>query len=111
MNAINSRNTWKQMMVCLSMLLFLLAHTGDLQSQHGRLYKPAGFNSWKPSNLLPPNPEQGDMLDSVARTDFSVIMRDGVVIDCLKWIPTRTAPAGGWPTVIMHHGYGDHKET
>lgn len=110
MNAMNSRNTWKQMMVCLSMLLFLLAYTEGIQSQQSRLYKPTGFNSWKPSRLLP-NPNQGDMLDSVVRTNFTVIMRDGVVIDCLKWIPTRTAPAGGWPTVIMHHGYGDHKET
>jgi predicted acyl esterase len=38
-------------------------------------------------------------------------MRDGVIIDCLKFRPFMAAPVGGWPTVIMVHGYGDNKET
>jgi predicted acyl esterase len=33
------------------------------------------------------------------------------VIDCLKFIPTSSKPTGGWPTVMMCHGYGDSKET
>jgi predicted acyl esterase len=52
-----------------------------------------------------------DGLDSVVRTDFTVVLRDGTVLDGLKFIPLGTAPAGGWPTVIFVHGYGDNKET
>ncbi|MCI0448522.1 MAG: T9SS type A sorting domain-containing protein [Chlorobi bacterium] len=59
--------------------------------------------------MLPP---YGDNpVDSVARTNFRITMRDGVIIDCLKWVPLNSAPSGGWPTVIMVHGYGDNKET
>jgi predicted acyl esterase len=47
----------------------------------------------------------------VQRTDFTITLRDGVIIDALKFVPQGTAPAGGWPTVIMVHGYGDNKET
>ena len=50
-------------------------------------------------------------LDSVIRYNFTVTLRDGVILDCLKYIPVGQAPAGGWPTVIMVHGYGDNKET
>lgn len=59
--------------------------------------------------LLPPYMTAG--LDSVTRYDFIITMRDGVVLDCLKYIPVGTAPLGGWPTVMMCHGYGDSKET
>lgn len=49
-------------------------------------------------------------LDSVVRTDFTVVLRDGTILDALKYVPVRTMPAGGWPTVIFVHGYGDNKE-
>lgn len=48
---------------------------------------------------------------AVTRTDFTVTLRDGTVLDALKFIPQGTPPAGGWPTVIFVHGYGDNKET
>lgn len=77
------------------------------------LSKPTGFNSWTPSHLLPRisnNDSPGP--DSVVRTDFTVQMRDGVIIDCLKYVPVRAnPPAGGYFTVIMVHGYGDNKNT
>ena len=60
--------------------------------------------------LLPPYTNSAG-LDSVIRTDFTVRMADGTIIDALKYIPTGQAPAGGWPTVIMVHGYGDNKES
>jgi predicted acyl esterase len=47
----------------------------------------------------------------VTRYDFWVTLRDGIKLDGLKYIPNGTPPAGGWPTVIMVHGYGDSKET
>jgi predicted acyl esterase len=60
---------------------------------------------------LPPYRGDASMLDSVTRYDFTLTMRDGVIIDCLKFVPVTPPPAGGWPTVIMVHGYGDNKET
>lgn len=50
-------------------------------------------------------------LDSVTRVDFTIVLRDGTILDALKFIPVGTPPAGGWPTVIFVHGYGDNKET
>lgn len=109
MNAIKTKFTMKQTILCISMLLFLFSYVDDLFAQQKHtLSKPTNLNSWKPSYLLP---MQLDNPIAVVRTDFTVTMRDGVIIDCLKYIPVGTAPQGGWPTVIMHHGYGDHKET
>ena len=48
---------------------------------------------------------------TVTRADFTITLSDGVVIDAVKFIPQSTPPAGGWPTVIMVHGYGNNKET
>lgn len=107
MNAIKTRNKLKQLMLLFSMLLFLFPYA-EVSSQHKTLSKPHNLNSWKPTHLLP---MQLDNPIPVVRTDFTVTMRDGVIIDCLKYIPAGAPPAGGWPTVIMHHGYGDHKET
>jgi predicted acyl esterase len=59
--------------------------------------------------LLPKNTDVSAV--PVQRTDFTITLRDGVIIDALKFVPQGTAPAGGWPTVIMVHGYGDNKET
>lgn len=47
----------------------------------------------------------------VTRFDFTVTMSDGTILDALKFIPQGTPPAGGWPTVVFVHGYGDNKET
>jgi len=47
----------------------------------------------------------------VTRTDFTVTLRDGVILDAMKFIPQGTPPVGGWPTVVFVHGYGDNKET
>lgn len=98
----------------LLMLLFLCTlgiFTGILNSQSRVLHKPAGLNTWTPSHLLP---RIGDVPgpDSVVRTDFTITLADGTIIDCLKWVPVRTPqPPWGYPTVIMVHGYGDNKNT
>ena len=91
-------------LICFALTLF---GSNMVYSQH---YKPAGFSSWKPNFLLP-NYRNAFGLDSVTRYDFTVTMRDGVDMDCLKFVPQATPPDGGWPTVIMVHGYGDNKET
>ena len=75
-------------------------------SQHTK--PPAELDNYIPQLL----PRYSDvLLDSVARHDFTVTMRDGVVIDCLKYIPINAPPVHGWPTVIMCHGFGNSKET
>lgn len=91
-------------------LLFLLALTTLLINSNSfsqEINIPGGINTWKPSFVGQP----GDNPYTATITNFTITMRDGVVIDCLKWIPNAPAPAGGWPTVIMVHGYGDRKET
>lgn len=108
MNAIKTKFTLKQLIVSCSMLLFLFSNSSLFTQENTRVFKPSGFNSWKPTHLLPMT---GSRSVAVNRTDFTVTMRDGVIIDCLKFVPEGAAPQGGWPTVIMHHGYGDHKET
>jgi predicted acyl esterase len=108
MNAMNSKGTGKQLIFYITMLLFLFSAVSVTNAQYKIYNKPAGLNSWKPGYLLP---RQLDNQLDVVRTDFTITMRDGVIIDCLKYVPVGTLPAGGWLTVIMHHGYGDHKET
>lgn len=109
MNAIKTKFTMKHPILCITMLLFLFSTAGNLFAQQKHtLSKPKNLNSWTPEHLLP---GQRDAMATVVRTNFTVTMRDGVIIDCLKWVPVDPAPAGGWPTVIMVHGYGDNKET
>ena len=107
MNAIKSQFTQKQLIAMLSMLLFLFLGIYSTNAQQ-RLSKPGNLNTWRPNYL--PN-VTNDNPYTATRTNFTVTMRDGVIIDCLKWIPDSPAPAGGWNTVIMVHGYGDSKET
>ncbi|MCX7877042.1 MAG: alpha/beta fold hydrolase [Ignavibacteria bacterium] len=97
---------------CVALILLTSLLTLTTNSQERRvLGKPKGLNSWKPSFLLP-SPYGLQTLDSVVRTDFTITLRDGVQIDALKYVPVRqNPPAGGYLTVIMHHGYGDNKET
>lgn len=42
----------------------------------------------------------------VTRVDFFLTLTDGTVLDCTKFIPTGTPPAGGWPCVVVTHGFG-----
>lgn len=109
MNAIKFHHKLKQLIFIGSMLLFLFAYVDNLFAQDSKILgKPKNLNTWTPSHLLP---RFGDAMATVVRTDFTITMRDGILIDCLNFIPVDPAPAGGWPTVIMVHGYGDNKET
>lgn len=118
MCAIISIRYLKQGLFLLIPLLFLFSGLNLLYSQDKKINssKPSGINSWKPSFMLPKAEYYPGMdspgPDSVKRTDFTVTMRDGIIIDCLKYIPVRSVvPAGGYLTVIMVHGYGDSKNT
>ncbi|RPI18091.1 MAG: T9SS C-terminal target domain-containing protein [Ignavibacteriae bacterium] len=63
-----------------------------------------------PDNYIPQIPKHTDTPPySFTRTDFTITLRDGVLIDAVKFIPVGTVPSGGWPTVILVHGYGNDK--
>jgi predicted acyl esterase len=49
-------------------------------------------------------------LDTIKRYDFKIMMRDGVLIDCAKFIPADNKPVKGWPIVVFCHGFSDSKE-
>jgi predicted acyl esterase len=48
---------------------------------------------------------------AVKRYDFTLKMRDSVLIDCTKFIPEEQKPAKGWPVIMFCHGFGESKET
>jgi predicted acyl esterase len=57
-------------------------------------------------------PAYSSMHYPVRRVDFTVTMRDGIILDCVKFIPDSVQPPqGGWPTVIMCHGFGENKDS
>src|SRR4030095_810733 len=93
MNAVKTRNRWKQLILCFSVLLFLFSFItpGSLaQDTQVCISKPRGLNNWTPSFLLPRGFDNQDTpgpgLDSVIRTDFIIFMRDGVVIDAASLV-------------------------
>lgn len=49
-----------------------------------------------------------NVLHPVSRTDFSLSLADGVVLDCSKFVP-ETNIEGGLPAVIFLHGFGGSK--
>ncbi|RPI16405.1 MAG: alpha/beta fold hydrolase [Ignavibacteriae bacterium] len=40
------------------------------------------------------------------QVDFLLTLSDGVKLDCTKFIPDGNPPSGGWPCIIMLHGFG-----
>lgn len=87
----------------IAVFAFLFISQAEAQQKRAR-------DSYEFLRLLP-RYDNDSGLDSVTRYDFTVILRDGTILDALKFIPVGTPPAGGWPTVIFVHGYGDNKET
>lgn len=97
----------KKLGAVLLLIAVFFANSNLIFSQ--KLHRPAGLNSYVPKVMLPNY--RMSPLETVTRTDFTVTMKDGAIMDCLKFVPNAPAPAAGWPTVIMVHGYGDNKET
>lgn len=44
------------------------------------------------------------------QVDFTLNLPDGTHLDCTKFIPDGTPPSGGWPSIIICHGFGLSKE-
>ena len=69
--------------------LLYMVHIAE--AQHKRARDDYGY--------LKPMPKYSDEPNvAVTRTDFTVTLRDGTILDALKFIPQGTPPAGGWPT-------------
>jgi len=106
MFAMNSLRRNRQILGSIFLFVLILLSSNSLYSQYSKV--PGSFDKTN-FQLLPAYRDAA--LLTATRTDFTVTMRDGVKIDCLKFVPYAAVPVGGWPTVIMVHGYGDNKET
>ena len=108
MKANNSRRTNRPIAVSIFLFLLVITISTNIFSQH----RPAHLDNYNLKLLKCENFYGLDGLDSVVRTDFTITLRDNVVLDCVKFIPIGVqVPQGGFPTVIMTHGYGDNKNT
>ena len=45
-----------------------------------------------------------------SRADFTIPMDDGVGIASTLYLPNGAAPPGGWPAVVLVHGFGGNRE-
>jgi predicted acyl esterase len=52
-----------------------------------------------------------DQTYPVIRKDFTIKLRDSILIDALIYVPDALHPPSGWPTMILVHGYGDNKSS
>ena len=104
---INEReSTMKVKNILIIVLLLAIAPT-LLFSQHKGVRDSYQF----PRLPKVPSPTENPM--SVIKVDFSLTLRDNVLMDCSKFYPSAPNPylPNGYPAVIMVHGYGDRKET
>jgi len=107
------KSSWKYFAL-FSILMMMLAVNFDAYSQNQTAkskWRDFNFNQFKllPSPPVPPT----DVPYSVIKQDFTITLRDNVIMDCAKFYPSTSNPylPNGYPTVIMVHGYGDRKET
>ena len=93
------------------LLTFLMSLTLNFDAYSQTKKHNSDFYQFK---LLPSPPiPQTDNPYVVIKQDFTITLRDNVIMDCSKFYPSEPNPylPNGYPTVIMVHGYGDRKET
>ncbi len=92
--------------------LFLTVIIGFLSLNGYAQNKKHNLDSYQ-FKLLPKIPNPTDVPMIVIKKDFTLTLRDNVIMDCAKFYPSGPNPylPLGYPTVIMVHGYGDRKET
>jgi len=71
--------------------------------KNGKVFGSKKFNVLKPGA----NPRQSFYRNQQLKPGFNYMkMRDGIKLAVTVKIPTGTMPAGGWPVLIEHSGYG-----
>jgi predicted acyl esterase len=90
----------------LVFILVILISTASIKAQQGKSVK---YHFPK----LPMIPSINMALYQVIKQDFTLTLRDNVILDCSKFYPSEPNPylPDGYFGVIMCHGYGDRKET
>ena len=94
------------------LIILMLFITVALNAQDKKIPQPKGKDSYQlPTFPKVPSPQSAPY--TVIKVDFTITLRDNVVLDCSKFYPNVSNPflPNGYPAVIMVHGYGDRKET
>jgi predicted acyl esterase len=99
----------KNIKLIIVVLILLIAGTNFAQyskTQH-RVIDKYQF----PKLPMVPSPKSDPYI--VIKADFTLTLRDNVLMDCSKFYPSVSNPylPNGYPAVIMVHGFGDRKET
>lgn len=102
------KTIFKLFTICIT--LALLSAGGYAQKRV--MPKPPKVDRYE-FKLLPPVVETANVDYTVIKEDFTITLRDGVLMDCSKFYPSEPNIylPNGYPVVLMVHGYGDKKET
>jgi len=98
------KTQYKILSLVLAILAVLLIFTGTIIPQINKV----GLDRYE-FTLLPKSPTGIAAPTAVTKSDFWITLRDGVRLDCSKFIPNQS-PVQNYMTVIMVHGYGDNKD-
>lgn len=100
--------------ILLTVIILMIANLGKTQvdnNSHGVIHHRGVHDSYKFPELPQIIPQKMSA-DAVVQQNFTITLRDNVILDCAKFYPDSPNPylPNGYPGVIMCHGYGDRKE-
>ena len=95
----------------LFIILFILLLSNINFAQYKKTHHNVSDNYQFPKFPMVPSPMSDPY--TVVKVNFTLTLRDNVIMDCSKFYPSVSNPylPNGYPAVIMVHGYGDRKET